>query len=186
MTSIHPLSGRFGRRRNLRLFALLLAVSSLTLVACDSGSDPIPEPTLPTECTPIRSPEILPGTHIPDGQKATYNTTPPSSGNHYARPVVAGGYDEPIPNERQVHNLEHGHVAVQYRNLTPAQIDRLEELIRRDADMILFAPYPDMDPAIALTSWGKIQTCDAWSDSVPDLVRYFIQRNRDNAPESVP
>ena len=183
---MHPLSGRFAGHRNLRFFALLVAVSSLVLAACDSGSDPVPQPTLPTDCTPIRSPDILDATHIPDGQKATYNTTPPSSGNHYARPVQVGGYTEPIPNERQVHNLEHGHVMVQYRDLSPAQIDELEELIRPDPEMIILAPYPDMDPVVAFTSWGKIQTCDAWSDSVPALAKYFIDRNRDNAPESVP
>ncbi|MGH2783980.1 MAG: DUF3105 domain-containing protein [Actinomycetota bacterium] len=187
MTSTRPLSRRLAGRRNLRVPAVLLAVASLALAACgDSGGDAGPAPTLPTECTPIRSPDVLEGSHIPDGEKATYNSTPPSSGKHYARPVQVGGYTEPIPNERQVHNLEHGHVMIQYRGLSDAQIDRLEEVVLDDPKMVLLAPYPDMDPAVAFTSWGKIQTCDAWTEAMPALARYFIDRNRDNAPESVP
>lgn len=180
------LSGRSTRPRNLRILGAAAALS-VALAACgDSGADIGPAPSLPTECTPTRTPAVLAGTHIPDGRKAEYNTTPPSSGSHYSRPVQAGGYTSPIPNERQVHNLEHGHVMVQYRGLTPAQIDELEEVILKDPQMVLLAPYPDMEPAIAFTAWGKIQTCDAWSDGVPALARYFIARFRDHAPESIP
>lgn len=174
------------RPRNLRFLAASVALSAVLAACGDSGADIGPAPSLPTECTPTRTPAVLPGTHIPDGQKAEYNTTPPSSGSHYSRPVQAGGYTQAIPNERQVHNLEHGHVMIQYRGLSNAQIDLLEAVILKDPDMVLLAPYPDMEPVVAFTSWGKIQTCDAWSEGVPALVRYFIARHRDNAPESIP
>jgi hypothetical protein len=165
---------------------VLGVVFVLLLGACgDSGTSAGPAPSLPAGCTPIRSPEVLPATHIPAGQTATYNTTPPSSGNHYAQWANVGGYTEPIKNETQVHNLEHGHVMIQYRGITTDQINGLGELIRKDPKKVLFAPYPDMEPALAFTSWGKIQTCDAWSDSIPALVQYFIRVNRDNAPESI-
>ena len=185
MTSIHPLSGRLGRRRNLRVSALILALAGLAACGGDSDESAGPAPSLPTECTPVREPALLEPTHIPEGQKATYNSTPPTSGNHYSRPAQVGGYTEPIPNERQVHNLEHGHVMVQYRGLSEAQIDELQEVVLDKPQMVLLAPYPDMDPAVAFTSWGKIQTCDAWSDGIPAVARYFIDTNRDNAPESV-
>ncbi|MEX2557321.1 MAG: DUF3105 domain-containing protein [Actinomycetota bacterium] len=163
----------------------MVALSALVASCGDSNTSAGPAPSLPAGCTPVASPEILPATHIPTGQTATYNTTPPSSGNHYASPAGAGGYTEPIKNETQVHNLEHGHVMVQYRGITTEQINELGALLRKDPQKVVFAPYPDMDPAIALTSWGKIQTCDAWSDSIPALVTYFIRVNRDNAPESI-
>jgi hypothetical protein len=123
---------------------------------------------------------------MPDGERATYNTTPPTSGPHYARPVPVGIYAGPIPNERQVHNLEHGHVLVQYRDLAPEQVAELEAIVRADPLMVLLAPYPDMDPRLALTAWGRIQTCDAWDPGIPALVRAFVRANRDRAPESIP
>jgi hypothetical protein len=187
MASTRPLSWRSAGPRNLRVSALLLSLATAALSACgDSDRSAGPAPSLPTECTQVREPELLPATHIPDGQKATYSSTPPSSGNHYSRPVQVGGYTEPIPNERQVHNLEHGHVMVQYRGLSSAQIDALQEIVLDDPQMVLLAPYPDMEPVVAFTSWGKIQTCDAWTETVPALATYFIDRNRDNAPESIP
>jgi hypothetical protein len=186
MASTGSLSGRSRRGRNLRLATLVAALAAL-VAACgggDSNVDAGPAPSLPTGCTPIQSPKILEASHIPTGQTATYNTTPPSSGNHYASPARAGGYTEPIKNETQVHNLEHGHVMIQYRGITTDQINELADLLRKDPQQVVFAPYPDMEPALAFTSWGKIQTCDAWSDSIPALVTYFIRANRDNAPES--
>ncbi|MGH2652341.1 MAG: DUF3105 domain-containing protein [Actinomycetota bacterium] len=162
-------------------------------IAC-SADDPVVQgtpppsvspPAVPASCTPIRSPQVIGKDHIEDGGKASYNSTPPTSGNHYRRPIAAGVYTEPVQNERQVHNLEHGHVLVQYRDLEAGQVAALEAIVRQDPRMMLMAPYPDMDPKVALTSWGKIQTCDAWSDQVSQLLRYFVHLNRDNAPESV-
>jgi len=185
MTSTGSLSGRSRRGRNLRLAALVAALGALVAACGDSGTSAGPAPSLPTGCTPIQSPKVLPANHIPAGQTATYNTTPPSSGNHYAQWAQVGGSTEPIKNETQVHNLEHGHVMIQYRGITTGQINELGDLIRKDPKKVLFAPYPDMEPALAFTSWGKIQTCDAWSDSIPALMQYFIRVNRDNAPESI-
>ncbi len=187
MTSTGSLSGRARRGRNLRLAAPTMTLAAL-LAACGGGGSNVdagPAPSLPTGCTPIESPKILGASHIPTGQTATYNTTPPSSGNHYAQWAQVGGSTEPIKNETQVHNLEHGHVMIQYRGITTDQINELGDLIQKDAKKVLFAPYPDMEPALAFTSWGKIQTCDAWSDSIPALMQYFIRVNRDNAPESI-
>ncbi|MCI0347250.1 MAG: DUF3105 domain-containing protein [Chloroflexi bacterium] len=185
MVSTDSLSGRTPGGRKRRAWALLVAVT-FVLVACGGGgSGPIAAPSLPGDCTAIQSPSLLRGQHIPVGAKGTYNTTPPSSGEHYATPAGVGGYVEPIPNEVQVHNLEHGHVMVQYKGLTSEQIDALEDVVKADARKVLMAPYPDMDAAVALTSWGKIQTCSAWSAGIPSVAQFFIDRNRDHAPESV-
>ena len=92
-------------------------------------SEPARRPVSRRVHAEIQSPELLPATHIPAGEKATYNTTPPSSGNHYARPAQVGGYTEPIKDETQVHNLEHGHVMIQYRGITTAQITELGEVV---------------------------------------------------------
>ena len=158
----------------------------LLLGACgDSGTSAGPAPSVPAGCTQIESPKVLGAGHIMVGTQATYNTTPPSSGKHYPSPAPVGLYTAPIQDERQVHNLEHGHVMVQYRGISKDQIDQLEELVKKDPKKVVLAPYPDMNAAVALTAWGKIQTCDAWTDAVPILATYFIRANRDNAPESI-
>jgi hypothetical protein len=75
---------------------------------------------------------------------------------------------------------------IQYRDLSADQIAELEAIVKADPKMVLLAPYPSMDPRLALTSWGKIQTCDGWEAGVTQVVRHFIRINRDNAPESIP
>lgn len=179
------LSGRARGCGKPRTAALLVALAGLVAACGGGGGEAGPAPSLPSGCTPIRSPEIQKATHIAAGATGSYNTTPPSSGEHYSSPARAGGYTEPIPDEVQVHNLEHGHVVVQYRDLAVDQIDQLEEVVLDDPKMILMAPYPDMDPVVAFTSWGKIQTCDVWTNGIPALLTYFILKNRDNAPESI-
>lgn len=53
--------------------------------------------------------------HIPDDTKASnYNSNPPTSGDHYNQPADWGIYPEALPDERVVHNLEHGGVWVSY------------------------------------------------------------------------
>lgn len=138
-------------------------------------------------CTPVRAKRILEhGTHIAAPERGTYNSVPPTSGRHYPQTVPAGVYAEPIPDERQVHNLEHGHVLIQHRNLTEAEVALLSQVALEDARMIVVAPYPDMVPKLALTAWGRIQTCDAVNASVVGVVRAFVRAYRDRAPESIP
>jgi hypothetical protein len=53
-------------------------------------------------------------THIQVGDAhEPYNTDPPTSGPH-AGTVRAGFYDEALPDENLVHNLEHGYVIIGY------------------------------------------------------------------------
>jgi uncharacterized protein DUF3105 len=57
-------------------------------------------------------------THVPNGTLICYNANPPASGAHYSgggvAPIAAGFYDEAIPSEVYVHNLEHGCVVLLY------------------------------------------------------------------------
>jgi uncharacterized protein DUF3105 len=183
MGSTPSLSRGWTGPRKRRGSALLAALAVLAVAGCGKGEV---TPAGTSGCTPVRSPKIIGATHIPEGSSAEYNSTPPTSGNHYPRPAQAGVYTEPIPNERQVHNLEHGHVMVQYRDLTQDQILALEAIVQADPKMVVLAPYPDMQPRLALTAWGKIQTCDVWSDDALLVVKQFISKYRDHGPESIP
>ena len=52
--------------------------------------------------------------HVPDGQSVAYSTTPPTSGDHWVRWADCGFYENGLPDELIVHNLEHGNIVVSY------------------------------------------------------------------------
>lgn len=162
----------------------------LALASCGDGGGGTPTGApaaeAPAACTAVRSPQLLAPPHIQPPAKGTYNSVPPTSGPHYPAPAPAGVYDEPIANELQVHNLEHGHVMVQHRGLTEEQVAALRRIVESDPRMVVMAPYPDMVPRLALTAWGRIQTCDEVNAEVLAAVRAFIETYRDRAPESIP
>jgi hypothetical protein len=109
--------------------------------------------------------------HIDVGQHGSYNTVPPTSGQHYNQAGVApaawGIKDSNLPNEVTTHNLEHGGIVIGYANLTPAETDQLKSIVRAMMNgtyrKIILEPYPLTDAKVALTSWGwllKLQTVD--------------------------
>ena len=126
---------------------------------------------LPTGTTigtqePLQAPE-----HIPVGQHGSYNTVPPTSGQHWNQaglaPAPWGIKDSKLDNEVTTHNLEHGGIVIGYNNLTPAETDQLKGIVRALMNgtyrKIILEPYPLADAKIALTSWGwllKLQTVD--------------------------
>ena len=109
--------------------------------------------------------------HIVPPAKGSYNTVPPTSGQHYNQAGVApaawGIKDSNLPNEVTTHNLEHGGVVIGYANLTPAETDQLKSIVRAMMNgtyrKIILEPYPLADAKVALTSWGwllKLQSVD--------------------------
>jgi hypothetical protein len=67
----------------------------------------------PTVCSPLVTAVADEGaTHIPFGTPWLYHHNPPASGFHWPWPHPWGAYDEAIPPEWWVHNLEHGGVVL--------------------------------------------------------------------------
>ena len=97
-------------------------------------------------------------THIPGGQKVTYNTTPPTSGAHYGDPATWGIKDSQLPDETMVHNLEHGGIVIAYNQLTPDDLSKLKTLVRQltggQYRKIILEPYDKLtDAKIAVSAW---------------------------------
>jgi hypothetical protein len=132
--------------------------------------------------------------HIPEGQKATnYNSDPPTSGQHYSEPAEAGFYEEAPPDERLVHNLEHGHIVVYYNctNLSESACSDLKEGIRQALERagvvsstqtlkIVAAPRPGMPNMVTYTSWGRLYRAESFDE---DEFLLFVEQNRNRAPE---
>ena len=91
-----------------------------------------------------------------------YSTTPPTSGRHWNGWVSCGFYgpDQPMPDERIVHNLEHGNIVVSYNFSDPEQIAELEDAFDSIGKTNLWgvARYYDKieEGTVYLTTWGVI------------------------------
>jgi hypothetical protein len=128
---------------------------------------------------------ILGRNHIPDGTKFDgYNSNPPTSGPHYPQPANTGFYSAELPDERVVHNLEHGHVWIAYRPNLPEEV--IGVLRKFAGGMVIVAPRAANDKDIALAAWGRLDKFDF--DGGPadkQRIRDFILRYQNQGPEKV-
>ncbi|MFQ5883302.1 MAG: DUF255 domain-containing protein [Candidatus Methylomirabilales bacterium] len=126
---------------------------------------------------------LLPGTLVPDMGHAhitnsstphvAYNSDPPTSGPHLPQVARWGIYDQPVPRESQVHNLEHGGVIIQYNCECPELIQKLTAIAKRYQEKsLILAPYPGMDDRIALTTWARI---DKFNEFDEERIVRFIE-----------
>ncbi|MFW6195243.1 MAG: DUF3105 domain-containing protein [Chloroflexota bacterium] len=147
----------------------------------------------PVEVAPDDGAEhIEPGTTPPEG---TYSTTPPTSGPHWftepteaapdGAPARWGVYDDPLPDQVLIHNLEHGGIGLHYNcpDGCPELVEQLDSLIPPGASQFILAPYPDMDSRIAITSWRHLDKMEEFDE---ERILEFIDAYQDRAPESVP
>lgn len=149
---------------------------------------------------PGRFMQIQGAQHIDKGAShIAYNSKPPSSGPHWnisgEAPVNWGISDDPVPDEAQLHNLEHGGVMIQYNcRDCPELVTALKDFYNRytpthrlpffpNSTKIVVAPYYDMPDRIALTAWSRIDTFNNYDE---DRIVRFVEAYRDKGPEPVP
>ncbi len=100
--------------------------------------------------------------HVPEGENVIYNTIPPTSGDHWDWWARCGFYADGLPDERIVHNLEHGNIIVSYNLATGPEVERLRTFM----DSLELAPswaitrFYDKIPegTVALSAWGVLDT----------------------------
>lgn len=129
---------------------------------------------------------ILPATHIPTATTYDqYNSTPPTSGPHWDAPAPWGVVTTPVPNERQVHNLEHGGIVIQYKSEDAALISQLEKFAQKQVSYpcyLMVAPYPNMSSTITVTAWGVRETMETYDEA---KLQSFVDAYRNRGPEQV-
>jgi len=164
------------------LIALLIGVYMPVPLLFAASPTPPTEPGVALPSLGNHHVRSLDEPHIP------YNSKPPTSGPHLPNIASWGVYDQPIPNELQVHNLEDGGVMIQYdcKNCADliGKLERLaEEYYQRAAteklkskgsrwEHLIVAPYPRMGTGIALTAWTRIDRLETYDEA---RIRRFIE-----------
>lgn len=132
---------------------------------------------------PGESIEILPAEHIQPGQDhPAYNSNPPTSGWHYPEPAEWRFYSEELPDERVVHNLEHGGIWITYKNVSDSTQSDLQQLSRVYPKSVIISPRSANDAPMAVASWGQLMKLQSFDR--PRIVE-FIETNMNRSPEPI-
>lgn len=135
--------------------------------------------------------KALPHNHL--NGPITYSVTPPVGGDHNGEWMNCGVYNQPVPNERAVHNLEHGAVWITYRpNLPKSEVTKLRGFFDKQSPVSFtsggqtvhtglryldLTPYPGLPAPIVASAWGAQLRLTSPTD--PRLQR-FVNTFRSN------
>ena len=110
-----------------------------------------------------------------------YNSNPPTSGSHYGQTVNWGVYQDELPDESVIHNLEHGGIWISYQpSIDEAIIEKINEVGRKYPGSVVVAPRAANDSLIALASWGRLEKLSSFDEQ---LIIEFIKKNKNKSPE---
>lgn len=135
-----------------------------------------------------------PGVFVPDqgrdhvslGTAFEYNSNPPTSGPHHVNDAEWGVYQEEIPDQILIHNLEHGGIWISYKpDIDPAAVAKLAAIAREYGRKVIMAPRPANDSDIALAAWNHLDKFSV-AEFSEERVREFIKAYRNRGPEFVP
>ena len=101
----------------------------------------------------------------PANDTVAYNTVPPTSGDHWSSPQACGFYEGEVPDERVVHNLEHGNIVISYNLPNAADVDALKNVYNDLGDWkdhyTVVRSYSKIAPGqVALSAWGVLDIMD--------------------------
>jgi len=107
--------------------------------------------------------DILGRDHIDEGITADYGgIILPTSGDHWPIPAQCGFYEEPLSDERVVHNMEHGHIVVSYNLSLESDVSALRSALNNiglNDVWGLARAYPEIPTGqVALSTWGVSDT----------------------------
>jgi len=139
----------------------------------------------------VRQPDAG-GTHIPEGQQGTgYTSVPATSGQHWntaTSPGPWGVYTTAQPQERMIHNLEHGGIVIWYQpaQIAPADLTALTQLVQQQITTerfkMVLVPWSgaDFGHPIAVLAWNWLLYLDT---ADLDKIRAFTDAHYGDAPE---
>ena len=152
----------------------------------------VPPTSVPahTPAQPVAVPEIgtrvpiMDSHHISVGETSNYSTVPATSGPHWPAIAQCGIYDEELPDELVVHNLEHGNVVISFNIPDQEDVRELRALVSEPTSLPDFnrwgilRPYSKLEPGtVALTAWGVM---DVFQGVAVDRIRSFYDAYHGN------
>lgn len=162
----------------------------LVAAACGGSKPSAGEATREAGCDAPRTWRDEGAEHVSPPERVRYDTDPPTSGAHYSlggvAPAATGVHVEPVQDEAFVHNLEHGHVVVQYvaAAVPPEALRALQIVVRDNGNGVLMAPRTGTHPyAVAFVAWRVSVTCAQPNEKVGEALRVFIGGYGGKGPE---
>jgi hypothetical protein len=129
--------------------------------------------------------------HLAICAPTTYQSKPPSSGNHYPVWPLFRVYDKPVPWGFLVHGLEHGAVVIVYNcpSGCPDQVAAVKALVEATPSKpgcsrppVIVAPDPTLDVPIAASAWRYTLRAQCFDH---DRFAAFIARRANHGRESI-
>ena len=105
--------------------------------------------------------------------KVAYKQNPPAGGPHNPQWLTCGVYDQPVPNENAVHDLEHGAVWITYKpDLGQTDVAKLKSIVQAKTKGYLdLSPYPGLPAKVVASAWGKQIRLKGADD--PELTKFI-------------
>lgn len=135
----------------------------------------------PEKLRPGETFAILGREHISVGAShPAYNSNPPTSGWHHAEPADWGVYQQELPDEQLIHNLEHGGIWISYKDVDQETKSHIEAIGTRYPGSVVVTPRSANDTKIVLASWGRLEMLESFDET---SIVSFIEANKNKSPE---
>lgn len=122
-------------------------------------------------------------THINSGEEhGSYNSNPPTSGGHLAQPAKWGVYQNELPDEQLIHNLEHGGIWISYKDIDQETKAKLETIGKANPGSVIVTPRAANDAPIALAAWTRLEKLQTYDET---KILEFIRANKNKSPEPI-
>ncbi len=126
--------------------------------------------------------------HVAEDQRVDYKSAIPTSGSHWEVEAPWGFYDQELPNERVVHNMEHGGIVISYKpHLGQTTFDRVKGLFFKpfsdqsfQPNKVVMMPRQEQKEAIVMASWDRLMTLESYDQQ--KMIDYYLT-NVGKSPE---
>lgn len=118
-----------------------------------------------------------------DAPHAVYNSNPPTSGPHHARAADWGIYDQELPDEQLIHNLEHGGIWISTKDLQTSDLEQLKSIAKSYPQTVILTPRAKNTSPIVVASWKRMMTLDHLDKEELEKIISYVKKYKNQSPE---